>query len=48
MIDFKINSQPDDESCGPTCLHAIYQYYGLDISYEEVANQVESFYLVEQ
>ncbi|HAU0195626.1 TPA: peptidase-C39 like family protein [Legionella pneumophila] len=43
MIDFKINSQPDDESCGPTCLHAIYQYYGLDISYEEVANQVESF-----
>lgn len=43
MIDFKINSQPNDESCGPTCLHAIYQHYGLDISYEEVASQVESF-----
>ncbi len=40
MIDFKMNAQPDDESCGPTCLHAIYQHYGLDITYDEVVNQV--------
>ena len=36
MIDIKINSQPNDETCGATCLHAIYRYYGLDISHEEV------------
>ena len=31
MIDITIQAQPDDESCGPTSLHAIYRYYGLDI-----------------
>lgn len=36
-----MNAQPDDESCGPTCLHAIYKHYGLNISYEEVVSQVE-------
>lgn len=41
MIDFKISSQPDDESCGPTCLYALYQHYGVDISYPEVVSQVE-------
>lgn len=41
MIDFKMTSQPDDESCGPTCLYAIYQHYGLNISYDEVVKQVE-------
>lgn len=41
MIDFKINPQPDDESCGPTCLHALYQHYGLDITYAQVVAEVE-------
>lgn len=41
MIEFKINEQPDDESCGPTCLHSIYKHYGLDISYDEIVTQVE-------
>ena len=41
MIDIKINTQPDDETCGPTCLHAIYQHYGYDISLEEVAKTVK-------
>ena len=36
MIDIKINTQPNDETCGATCLHAIYNYYGLDISLDEV------------
>lgn len=36
MIEIKINSQPNDETCGATCLHAIYNYYGLDITLEEV------------
>lgn len=41
MIDLPMNTQPDDETCGPTCLHAVYKYYGLDISLEEVIASVE-------
>ncbi len=28
--------QPDDTTCGPTCLHAVYRYYGEDIGLSEV------------
>lgn len=31
-----ILSQPDDTTCGPTCLHAVYRYYGDDISLTQV------------
>lgn len=41
MIDLTIKTQPDDETCGPTCLHAIYNYYGLTMSLEEIINGVE-------
>ncbi len=41
MIDIKIKTQPDDETCGPTCLHAIYQYYNYDISLKEVINTIK-------
>lgn len=34
-------TQPDDETCGPTSLHAVYQYYGDSISLEQVINEVE-------
>ena len=23
--------QPDDSTCGPTCLHAVYRYHGDDV-----------------
>lgn len=37
-IELPINilRQPDDTTCGPTCLHAVYNYYGHDISLDEV------------
>ncbi|CEG58101.1 C39 family peptidase [Legionella fallonii] len=41
MIDLKIQSQPDDESCGPTSLHAIYKFYGLDLSLNDVIHSVD-------
>ncbi|MFC3908650.1 C39 family peptidase [Legionella dresdenensis] len=41
MIDLEINTQPDDESCGPTSLHAIYRYYGHDIPLEHLIRNVE-------
>lgn len=41
MIDLTIHTQPDDETCGPTSLHSIYRYYGLDIDLGEVIRSVE-------
>jgi len=32
--------QPDDGTCGPTCLYAIYRYYGEDVGLEEVIAEV--------
>jgi hypothetical protein len=31
-----IRSQPDDTTCGPTCLDAVYRYYGDDLPLEQV------------
>lgn len=31
--------QPDDTTCGPTCLHAIYRHFGDDISLDDVIEQ---------
>ncbi len=36
-----ILSQPDDTACGPTCLHAVYSYYGDQISLDKVIGQVK-------
>jgi hypothetical protein len=27
-LDLQILGQPDDSTCGPTCLHAVYRYFG--------------------
>jgi hypothetical protein len=40
MLQIKILSQPDDETCGPTSLHAVYNYFGDDISLNDVIAQV--------
>lgn len=44
MIDpnrfIKILTQPDDITCGPTSLHAVYQYHGLNLSLQEVIESV--------
>lgn len=41
MIELEIHPQPDDETCGPTSLHAIYKYYGLELPLENVIREVE-------
>lgn len=41
MIDIQIHTQPDDESCGPTCLHAIYNFYGLQVPLNDIVQNVE-------
>ena len=40
QLPYSILPQPDDSTCGPTCLHSIYRYYGDDISLEQVVKEV--------
>jgi Peptidase_C39 like family len=42
FLDFDIKAQPDEVTCGPTCLHAIYQYYHDSIELKEVVQEVKS------
>jgi hypothetical protein len=37
---FNIRHQPDDSTCGPTCLQAVYQYYGDTVSFQETIAEV--------
>lgn len=41
MINLIIDTQPDDESCGPTSLQAIYNHYGLNLPLDDVIHSVE-------
>ncbi len=36
----EILPQPDDSTCGPTCLQALYGYYGLDVSLPALIDEV--------
>ena len=40
-MDLIINTQPNDETCGATCLQAIYRYHGLEMSLADVIGGVE-------
>jgi hypothetical protein len=40
-LSFHIQAQPDDTTCGPTCLQAVYAYYGDRISLDKVIGQVK-------
>jgi hypothetical protein len=39
-IDLQIHAQPTDFSCGPTCLHAVYRFWGDEVSLEQVVREV--------
>lgn len=40
LIPFHIERQPDQVSCGATCLHALYRYYGLDLPLARLVREV--------
>lgn len=42
-FDVNILSQPNDTTCGPTCLQAVYNFYGDPIDLKQVINEVHSF-----
>ena len=35
--------QPTDTSCGPTCLHAVYRYFGVESDLERLIQEVPQF-----
>lgn len=39
QLHFPISPQPDDASCGPTCLHSVYQYFSDEIPLEQVVSE---------
>jgi hypothetical protein len=41
-IHLDISLQPDDITCGPACLHSVYEYYGDSISLQQVIKEVKS------
>ncbi len=41
-LKLDIGPQPDNTTCGPTCLHAVYRYYGDGIPLHDVVRQVPS------
>lgn len=42
-LKLEIQAQPNDVTCGPTCLHAVYRYYGDDVPLNKVIQEVRSF-----
>jgi len=45
VLDFDMQTQPDDVTCGPTCLTALYNYYGDEIPLKEVIQEVKQLKL---
>src|SRR5690606_32002316 len=41
VLNFDIQAQPDDVTCGPTCLQALYHYYGDNIPMAEVDKEIK-------
>jgi len=42
LLNLDIQAQPDNVSCGPTCLHALYDFYGDDdISLAQVMREIQ-------
>lgn len=40
LQDFEIQRQPDDITCGPTCLHAVYRYFGDEVPLERLVSEI--------
>lgn len=41
-FDFEITHQPNETTCGPACLHAVYRHYGLDHPLDQIIRAVQS------
>lgn len=41
-LDLKILPQPTETTCGPTCLHALYRFFGDHVSLNKIATEIPS------
>jgi hypothetical protein len=41
QLRFSVLPQPNNTTCGPTCLHAVYRYWDYEIALQEVIDTVE-------
>jgi Peptidase_C39 like family len=41
QLRLSVLPQPDDTTCGPTCLHAVYRYWDYELPLQEVIDTVE-------
>lgn len=41
VLDVPRFEQPDDVTCGPTCLTQVYRYYGLDVDTDQIIGEVQ-------
>jgi hypothetical protein len=39
-LEIPIEAQPDDTTCGPTALHGVYKYYGLNRPLKQIIDEV--------
>ncbi len=40
LAGFQIHRQPNDSTCGPTCLHAVYRHFGDDVPLDDLVPEV--------
>ncbi len=45
VLPLEILPQPNDETCGPTCLHAVYRYWGEELTLQQVIDSVPTLTL---
>lgn len=41
-LPYQILRQPDDTTCGPTCLHSMYRFFGVDVPLDQIIQEVGS------
>lgn len=39
-LQLDINAQPNNTTCGPTCLHAVYRYYGDELPLNQIIAEI--------
>ena len=40
ILPIRVMAQPDEESCGPTCLEAVYRHFGDEVSLSDLIHDV--------
>lgn len=44
QLELDILPQPNDTTCGPTCLHSVYSYFGDDVPLDQVIDEIPTLH----